>query len=94
MNLEYCHKNVANLLVEEDETTNDDTIFYLVYLYDTLNTEQRIESLDYDITNFLVAAGGNLGLFLGLCCLSVLLAFVDCLKIIVQRLQKFSVGKD
>jgi Amiloride-sensitive sodium channel len=85
---------VANLVETEDETTDDDTIFYLFYMYDTLNMEQRIESLDYDITNFLVAAGGNLGLFLGLCCLSVLLAFVDCLEIIIERLLKFSVGKD
>ena len=35
--------------------------------------EQRIESLDYDFGNFLVAAGGNLGLLLGLACLPVLL---------------------
>jgi hypothetical protein len=84
---------VANLVLVEDETTNDDTIFYLVYFYDTLNTEQRIESLDYDVTNFLVAAGGNLGLFLGLCFLSVLLAFVDCLEIIIQRFLKFSHGE-
>jgi hypothetical protein len=50
------------------------------YSYATLNVEERIESLEYDFGNFLVAAGGNLGLFLGFSCLSLLLAIIDLAK--------------
>jgi len=38
-----------------DETSDDGEIFYLLFYYLTLTTEQRIQSLDYDFGNFLVA---------------------------------------
>ena len=60
--------------------------FTFNYFYDTLNTEQRIESLDYDFGSFLVNAGGNLGLFLGLSCLSILLYCVKCLEMFIAGL--------
>jgi len=89
VSLDYFHKNIANLLqMDDDEDSTEGQIFNLVYYYGTLNVEQRIESLDYDFGNFLVAAGGNLGLFLGLCCLSVLLSFVEFLEFITCQLQK------
>ena len=48
--------------------------------YETLLTEEREETLVYDATNFLVNAGGNLGLFLGFSCLSILLYIIKLCK--------------
>jgi len=56
------------------EIKND---FALYVYFSTLNVEQQIESFDYDFASFLAAAGGNLGLFLGFSCLSVLFAVVN-----------------
>ena len=36
-----------------------------------------METLDYDVGTFWTSVGGNLGLFLGFSCLSVLFAIVD-----------------
>jgi len=76
-----------------DETSDDGEIFYLLFYYLTLTTEQRIQSLDYDFGNFLVAAGGNLGLFLGMSCLSVLWLLADFLQAIAQKLQNIDARK-
>jgi hypothetical protein len=55
--------------------------FFVLYLYfGTLDVEERIDNLDYDFESFLAAVGGNLGLFLGFSCLSVLLGFVRLLN--------------
>ena len=72
---EFYHKNkwfYGDLLAA-------DTVEVLaLYLYfGTLDAEVRIDSLDYDLTSSLVVVGGNLGLFLGFSCLSVLLALVN-----------------
>ena len=48
--------------------------------YETLLTEEHSESLVYDATNFLAAAGGNLGLFLGFSCLSVFFGILEYFK--------------
>ena len=56
--------------IEEDS-------FYLRIIYSTLNIEQNVETLAYDIGSFLTAMGGNLGLFLGFSCLSCILASID-----------------
>ena len=50
------------------------------FSYDTLLVEEKIETLVYDIGSFLASAGGNLGLFLGFSCLSVLIAAVEALQ--------------
>ena len=42
--------------------------------------EERIETLIYDTGNFLAQAGGNLGLFLGFSCLSLLFAIIKLFK--------------
>jgi hypothetical protein len=70
----------------DDQTSDDRNIFNLIYYYVTLNTEQIIESLEYDFGNFMVAAGGNMGLFLGMSCLSVLFSLVECLQVITLKL--------
>jgi hypothetical protein len=45
-----------------------------------LLVEEQIERLAYDFGNFLAAAGGNLGLFLGFSCLPMLLGFISIFK--------------
>ena len=43
--------------------------------------EERVESLVYDFSAFLVATGGNLGLFLGFSCLSVGFGIINWLQV-------------
>jgi hypothetical protein len=45
--------------------------------YETFNVEEHVESLVYDASNFLVSVGGNLRLFLGFSCLSVLFYLIN-----------------
>ena len=52
----------------------------LAISYETLLIEEHEESLVYDITNFLAAAGGNLGLFLGFSCMSVFYGMIKIIK--------------
>jgi hypothetical protein len=55
-------------------------VTYIGFSYETLLTEEKEETLVYDVTNFLVNAGGNLGLFLGFSCLSILLYAIKLCK--------------
>ncbi len=85
--LDYFHQNVAALMGMEDTSSDGGQIFHLMYYYLTLRIEQKIESLEYDFGSFLAAAGGNLGLFLGMSCLSVLFSLAKCLQVIARKLQ-------
>ncbi len=49
----------------------------MVFGFKTLQIDEEIETYIYDIGSFLTASGGNLGLFLGFSCLSVLLEIVN-----------------
>jgi len=53
--------------------------------YENLATEEQVETLIYDATNFLAQAGGNLGLFLGFSCLSLLIKIIN----FVEKLLNF-----
>jgi len=48
--------------------------------YSTLDVKEVVETLVYDVGDFLAAAGGNLGLLLGFSCLSVLLAVINAIQ--------------
>jgi hypothetical protein len=65
-----------NNLANFEENNN----FDLYYSFETMDTEERMETLTYDLGNFLVAAGGNLGLFLGFSCFSLFLHFIEFLN--------------
>ena len=78
----YYHKNSV---AKYTDGQFDENNFILKIIYVTLNMEQRIESLDYDFGNFLVAAGGNLGLLLGLACLPVLLDGLKYLEKVIEK---------
>ena len=55
-------------------------VTFISLSYKTLLTEEREETLVYDATSFLVNAGGNMGLFLGFSCLSILLYIIKLCK--------------
>ena len=55
-------------------------IFGLHLFYTTLNVEEFVETLLYDTGTFFAAAGGNLGLMLGVSLLSFLSIIMDVLK--------------
>ena len=97
MSVRNIQKNKADLYeLDDDEGSFDNSgrIFYFFYGFDTLNTEQRIETLDYDFGNLVVAAGGNLGLFLGLSLLPILMAVVDCLETTSKKCKMPTTGKN
>ena len=71
----YYHKNNAHLPASMANISDGLILLYLYWSY--LPVEETIESLEYDLTNFLVSAGGNLGLFLGFSCLSVFFGIID-----------------
>ena len=80
IDLDYYYE--STFIYSETDYSDIENInsFTLVVFYDTLNVKQLIESFDYDLGSFLASAGGNLGLFLGLSCLSILLSFIKLAK--------------
>jgi len=63
-----------------DELNISDGEFIMYPYLSAYPSEEKIERLEYDLANFLVSAGGNLGLFLGLSCLSVLFGIIDWIQ--------------
>ena len=85
-NIRYFHKSaVIDTENSLGENFSDSKVMFALG-YETLLIEEHAESLVYDVTNFLAAAGGNLGLFLGFSCMSI---FYGMIKIIM----KFNVKK-
>lgn len=74
ISFDYAHE----ILYKEAEEKNK--CFFFKYMYSTLLVDERMESYDYDIGSFLTAAGGNLGLFLGFSCLSILFMAIKWIK--------------
>ena len=75
--LKYYHKNNARYF---DATNKSKDHFTLYSFYPTFDVEEKIETLEYDLANLLVSAGGNLGLFLGFSCFSVMLSVINWLQ--------------
>jgi hypothetical protein len=70
----YYH---ANSWIEPDDAhVLKDGHFNLRFFYNTLVVEEKITSLVYDTGTLLTSAGGNMSLFLGFSCLSVLLSLI------------------
>jgi hypothetical protein len=46
-------------------------------VYETHSVEELFEMIVFDIGSLLVGAGGNLGLFLGFSCLSIVFSLLD-----------------
>ena len=52
--------------------------YYSIFAsFETMNIEKHEENLVYDSGSFFAAIGGNLGLFLGFSCFSIIVAAVD-----------------
>ena len=71
------HRNTAFELSQEYENVY---VFFFLISYDSFVIEVSVETLVYDIGSFLAAIGGNLGLFLGFSCLSMLFGFIKLFK--------------
>ena len=89
-NIRYFHKSAV---IDTDnslgENFSDSKVMFALG-YETLLIEEHAESLVYDVTNFLAAAGGNLGLFLGFSCMSVFYGIIKIIKRIkFQKINKF-----
>ena len=76
--LEYFSKNTYFEPDEKKYVDND--IFQLIVSFKTMNIEAKKETYVYDNVNFLTAAGGNLGLFMGFSCLSIIFSLIDNLN--------------
>ena len=70
LNLQKFHKH--NMPVSYKDQTGTTGVAFLLK-YESLVIEEHEETLVYNTANFLAQTGGNLGLFLGFSCLSLLL---------------------
>ena len=73
--LQYFHAN--NAWIPPRSANYSKGHFLLVPFFTSFTTEEKIESLEYDLARLLVSAGGNLGLFLGFSCLSVFFTIIE-----------------
>ena len=71
--IDYYHNNLLG------HSGLEKGFFNLAIQYSTINVEEQIENLEYDLGNLLVSTGGNLGLFLGFSCLSLLFSLVNAM---------------
>ena len=71
----YFHRN--SWIETSDLDTLQDDGYQFSLAYQTLQLEETVVTLAFDLENFLTSVGGNLGLFLGLSCLSMLLLVAD-----------------
>lgn len=85
--LRYFHSNtwLTNSISDHDKQS---TIFVSLK-FKSFMVQEEIESYLYDTTSFMTAIGGNLGLFVGLSLLSLLLGVI---KLARRLFQKVSVG--
>ena len=67
-----------NLWIEaSDLRTLLDDSYQFSMAYESLQLKETVVRLAFDLENFLTSLGGNLGLFLGLSCLSMLAKVAD-----------------
>ena len=59
----------------------------LFMFYNTLTVEEKVETLMYDLAGLLSTAGGNLGLCLGLSCLSIFYFMIWFAKILLKKVK-------
>ncbi len=72
-----------NSVIEDDEVYEDEFLghqYQLIFSYQSFTIEERVETLVDDLGSFLTSIGGNLGLFLGFSCFSLLVSLIEKLK--------------
>ena len=80
LNVKDFHANSWTDPFNKTGLINVSSVTLLSLFYETLSTEEMVETLMYDVGSFLAAAGGNLGLFLGFSCLSMTVSFIQFCK--------------
>jgi len=83
--MEYLHRNQFVVNPNKSNVKNLNDSFYLSVSLVSLMVEERVEALVYDEVNFIAAAGGNLGLFIGFSCFSVLLALMKQIRKLIIK---------
>lgn len=76
------HNNSVLFEVPQNFTEKD--VYILSFYFKTFLVEKQVETLVYDLGGFLAAAGGNMGLCLGLSCLSILFTFTQWAKCFIN----------
>ena len=90
-----CHRTNYNIDVK---FTNENSwvlyeglekrnFFRLFMFYNTLIVEEKVETLMYDLAGLLATAGGNLGLCLGLSCLSIFYSLIWVIGILLKNVK-------
>ena len=78
LDVNYYHENtVGENYVDENPPTNN---FIVYFFYRSPWIEERLETLTYDLSGMLAAAGGNLGLMLGFSCLTLVFGIINWFK--------------
>jgi len=72
--LRYLHQNAW---IDPEFSIVLKDLALLAISYSSLLTEERIETIVYDLENLVTSVGGNLGLFLGFSCFSTLLTLIQ-----------------
>jgi hypothetical protein len=83
--MDYLHRNQFVVKPNESDIKNLNDSFYLSFNLESFMVEERVEALVYDEVNFIAAAGGNLGLFLGFSCFSVLIALMKQVRKLILK---------
>jgi len=73
--VDHYHKN--NFLLHGNMMEESKNYYTLMVNNPSAIVEEQIENLEYDVVDLLASAGGNLGLFLGFSCLSVLFSAIN-----------------
>ena len=60
----------------------------LALSYETYSVEEQFEKFVFDIGSLLVAAGGDLGLFLGFSCLSIVFSVLEYIPVYWSNIDK------
>lgn len=61
--------------------------FVLYYFYDSLLTLEKIETVVFDLGDFLSAAGGNIGRMLGFSCISIMFSLISGMEYALKYLK-------
>jgi hypothetical protein len=84
--LSHMHPNSVIGTGNLTSVADSEQFYMLMMIFRSLDIEKHVETLVYDAGNFFAAVGGNLGLFLGFSCLSIIFAGIDLLvRICIQK---------
>lgn len=79
-NIHVDYNQLNGLFNPETFSASTASYLYLECFYDSLEVKKQFETLVHDTGSLLSAAGGNLGLMLGLSCLSILMAALESIQ--------------